>query len=188
MTDTDVSNASTTDDIRPEDDEENFQDNEKQKQTKNTMSDLPSSSYARKRSRSKEDKISVILVKRLMKMNDTLLSILQEQNKLLAANMKTLREEDHVDVFYKSIAMTVKEKSPREINQDKLNTLTAVSGADGKLSTPQMAQTLPYQVSSNYNNMYQSQLSSPANPYYSTSTSSRGFLPFRFNYDDTSNI
>lgn len=192
ITDTDISNASTTDDIRPEDDEENLQDNEKQEQTKNTMSDLPSSSYARKRTRSKEDKISVILAKRLKDTNDIMLSI-QEQNKLLATNTKTLWEEDHVDMFYKSIAMTVKKMSPQAIKQAKLNTLTGVFDADDKYSTPQTAQTLPYQVPSNYNNMYQCQLSSPANPYkpnltYGNSTSSRGFLPFRFNYDDTSNI
>lgn len=46
ITDTDISNVSTTDDIRPEDVEENVQDNEEQEQTENTMSDLPSTSYA----------------------------------------------------------------------------------------------------------------------------------------------
>lgn len=192
ITNIDTSSSSTTDDIRSEDDEENLQDNEKQEQTKNPMSNLPSSSYARKRSRPKEDTISVVLVKRLKKMNDTLLSILQKQNKLLAKNMKTVWEEDDVDdvdVFYKSIAMQVKKMSPQEINQSKLNTLTGVISATGdKFSTLQTAQTLPNQQPSNYNNKYQCQLNSSADPYYNTSTSSRGFLPFRFNYDDTSNI
>jgi len=188
ITNIDTSNSSTTDDIRPEDDEGNLQDNEKKEQTKNPMYNLPSSSYARKRSRSKEDTISVILVKRLKNTNDTLLSILQEQNKLLAKTMKTVWEEDHVDMFYKSIAMSVKKMSPQEINQAKLNTLTGVSAVGDKFSTLQTAQTLPNQQTSNYNNKYQCQLSSPGNPYYNTSTSSRGFLPFRFNYDDTSNI
>lgn len=49
ITDTDISNASTTDDIKPEDVKENLQDNEEL--TENTMSDLPSTSYAGKRIR-----------------------------------------------------------------------------------------------------------------------------------------
>lgn len=181
---------STTDDIRPEDVEENVQDNEEQEQTENTMSDLPSTSYARKRIRSKEEKISVILAKRSKDTKDTILSI-QEQNKLLATSMKTLCEEDDVDMFFKSIAMTVKKMSPQAIKEAKLRTLTLISEIDDKYSTPQTpqtAQTLPYQVPPNYNynnNMYQCQLSSPANSY-STSTSSQGVL--QFNYDDTSNL
>jgi len=185
ITDTDISNASTIDDIRPEDVEENLQDNEEEEQTENTMSDLPSTSYAGKRIRSKVDKISVILAKRSKDTKDTILSI-QEQNKLLATSMKTLCEEDDVDMFFKSIAMTVKKMSPQAIKEAKLRTLTLISEIDDKYSTPRTAQTLLYQVPSNYNNnMYQCQLSSPANSY-STSTSSQGFLPF--NYDDTSNL
>lgn len=187
ITDTDISNVSTTDDIRPEDVEGNLQDNEEQEQTENTMSDLPSTSYAGKRIRSKEEKISVILAKRSKDTKDTILSI-QEQNKLLATSMKTLCEEDDVDMFFKSIAMTVKKMSPQAIKEAKLRTLTLISEIDDKYSTPQTAQTLPYQVPPNYNynnNMYQCQLSSPANSY-STSTSSQGVLPF--NYDDTSNL
>jgi len=100
ITDTDISNVSTTDDIRPEDVEENLQDNKEQEPTENTMSDFPSTSYAGKRIRSKEEKISVILAKRSKDTKDTILSI-QEQNKLLATSMKTLCEEDDVDVFQK---------------------------------------------------------------------------------------
>ncbi|KAL4104240.1 hypothetical protein QTP88_019549 [Uroleucon formosanum] len=161
---THISNVSTSDDIRAEDVEENLQDNEEQDQTESTMSDLHSTSYyAGKRIRSKEEQISVFLAK--------------QQNKLLATSMKTLCEEDDVDIFFKSIAMTVKKMSPQAIKE-----------IDDKYSTPQTAQTLPYQVPPNYNynnNMYQCQLSSPANSY-STSTSSQGVLPF--NYDDTSNL
>jgi len=81
ITDTDISNASTSDDIRPVDGEENLQNNEKQDETKNTLSDFSSNSYAGKRIRSKEDKISVILAKRSKDTKDTIVSI-QEQNKL----------------------------------------------------------------------------------------------------------
>ncbi|KAE9524064.1 hypothetical protein AGLY_015545 [Aphis glycines] len=100
ITDTDISNASTTDDIKPEDVEENLQDNEEL--TENTMSDLPSTSYAGKRIR------------------------IQEQNKLLATSMITLCEEDDVDMFFKSIAMTVKRISPQAIKEAKLRTLTLI--------------------------------------------------------------
>ncbi|KAF0707774.1 transcription factor Adf-1-like [Aphis craccivora] len=79
ITDTDISNASTTDYIRPEHAEENLQDNDKQDQTENTTSDLASTSYAGKRIRSKEDKMSVILAKRSKDTKDTILRI-QEQN------------------------------------------------------------------------------------------------------------
>lgn len=74
ITDTDISNVSTIDDIRPEDVEENLQNNEEQEQTENTTSDLPSISYAGKRIRSKEEKISVILAKRSKDTKDTILS------------------------------------------------------------------------------------------------------------------
>ncbi|KAE9524065.1 hypothetical protein AGLY_015546 [Aphis glycines] len=118
ITDTDISNASTTDDIKPEDVEENLQDNEEL--TENTMSDLPSTSYA-----GKQDTISVILAKRSKDTKDTILSI-QEQNKLLATSMITLCEEDDVDMFFKSIAMTVKRISPQAIKEAKLRTLTLI--------------------------------------------------------------
>jgi len=183
ITDTDISNASTTDDIKPEDVEENLQDNEKQ--TENTMSDLSPTSYAGKRIRSKEDKISLILAKRLKDTKDTILGI-QEQNNLLTTSMKTLCEEDDADMFFKSIAMTVKKISPQAIKEAKLRTLTLISEINDKYSTPRTAQTQPYQEPSNYNNnMYQCQFSSPANSY-STSTSLQGYLPL--NYDETSNL
>lgn len=91
ITDADTSNASTADEIRHED-KENVQNDEEE--TEN-MSDLPSSSYAGKRIRSKEDKISIILAKRSKDTKDTILSI-QEQNKLLATSMKNLCEEDDI--------------------------------------------------------------------------------------------
>uniref|UniRef100_A0A2S2PQ72 BESS domain-containing protein n=1 Tax=Schizaphis graminum TaxID=13262 RepID=A0A2S2PQ72_SCHGA len=180
ITDADTSNASTTDDVGPED-EENMQNNKEQEQAENIMSDLPSSSYAGKRIRSKEDKISVILAKRSKDTKDTILSI-QEQNKLLATSMKNMCEEDDIDIFFKSIAMTVKKMPPQAIKEAKLRTLTLITEIDDKYST---RQTQPYQVPSDYNNMYHCQLSSPANSY-GTSTSSKGFLPY--NYDDMSNI
>ncbi|KAE9525800.1 hypothetical protein AGLY_014026 [Aphis glycines] len=174
ITGANTSNAATTHEIEHEDEEDVQNDEE---QTQNIMSDLPSSSYAGKRIRSKEDKISAILAKRSKDTKDTILRI-QEQNKLLAKN---LCEEDDIDLFYKSIAMTVKKMPPQAIKEAKLKTLTLITEIDDKYST---RQTLPYQIPSDYNNMYQCQPSSPANSF-STSTSSQVFLPF--NYGDESN-
>lgn len=174
ITGVDTSNASTTHEIGHEDEEDVQNDEE---QTQNIMSNLPSSSHAGKRIRSKEDKISAILAKRSKDTNDTILRI-QEQNKLLAKN---LCEEDDIDLFYKSIAMTVKKMPPQVIKEAKLKTLTLITEIDDKYST---RQTLPYQIPSDYNNMYQCKLSSPANSF-STSTLSQGFFPF--NYGDESN-
>lgn len=175
ITDADNSNSSTANDNGPED-EENIHNNEEQEQTENIISDLPSSSYGGKRIRSKEDKISVILAKRSKDTKDTILSI-QEQNKLLATSMKNLCEEDDIDIYFKSIAMTVKKMPPQAIKEAKLRTLTLINEIDDKYSN---RQTLPYQVPSDYKHMYQCQPSS-----YSTSTSSQGFLPFNY---DTPNV
>ncbi|KAL4125984.1 hypothetical protein QTP88_010216 [Uroleucon formosanum] len=147
ITGANTSNAATTHEIEHEDEEDVQNDEE---QTQNIMSDLPSSSYAGKRIRSKEDKISAILAKRSKDTKDTILKI-QEQNKLLAKN---LCEEDDIDLFYKSIAMRVKKMPPQAIKEAKLKTLTLITEIDDKYST---RQTLPYQIPSDYNNMYQCQ-------------------------------
>lgn len=147
ITDADTSNVSTADEIRHED-EENVQNDEEE--TEN-MSDFPSSSYAGKRIRSKEDKISIILAKRSKDTKDTILSI-QEQNKLLATSMKNLCEEDDIDIFFKSIAMMVKKMPPQAVKEAKHKTLALITEIDDKYST---RQTLPYKIPSDYNDMYQ---------------------------------
>ncbi|XP_050064617.1 uncharacterized protein LOC126553509 [Aphis gossypii] len=176
INDADTSNASTTDEIEPEV-QQIIQNDEEQ--TENIVSDLPSGSYAGKRIRSKDDKISVILAKRPKETKDTILCI-QEQNKLLATSMKNLCEEDEIDIFFKSIAMTVKKMPQQAIKEVKLKTLTLITEIDDKYST---RPTLPYQIPPDYNNMYQ--LSSPASSYSTSTSTSQGFLPF--NYGDESN-
>lgn len=46
---------------------------------------------------------------------------IQEQNKPLATSIKDLREENDTDIFFKSIAMTVKKMPPQAIKEAKLN-------------------------------------------------------------------
>ncbi|KAF0756170.1 BESS domain-containing protein [Aphis craccivora] len=58
--------------------------------------------------------------------------------------MKPLCEEDDVDMFFKSIAMTAKKMSPLAMKKAKLRTLNLISEINDKYSTPQTAQTLLY--------------------------------------------
>lgn len=128
--------TSTTDAFEPEDQQiiQNEED-----QTENIMPDFPSNSYAGN-IRSKDDNISVIFAKRSKETKDTILCI-QEQNKPLATRIKNLCEEDEIDVFFKSVTMTVKKIPPQAIKEAKLKTLTLITEIDDKYST---RQTLPY--------------------------------------------
>jgi hypothetical protein len=57
------------------------------------------------------------LAKRSKDTKDTILSI-QEQNKLLVTSMKNLCEDD-IDIFFKSVAMTVKKMLLQVIKEAK---------------------------------------------------------------------
>ncbi|CAI6356079.1 unnamed protein product [Macrosiphum euphorbiae] len=57
--------------------------------------------------------------------------------------MKNLCEEDEIDIFFKSIAMTVKKMPQQAIKEAKLKTLTLITEIDDKYST---RPTLPYQI------------------------------------------
>lgn len=116
--------------IEPEDGE-NIQNDEEQ--TEYTISNLPSTLCTGKRIRSKEDDISVILAKQSKDMN-ILLSI-QEQNKQLVTSMMNLCEEDDTNVFFKSMAMTVKKMPPKAIKEAKLKVLSLITEIDNKYST-----------------------------------------------------
>lgn len=59
-------------------------------------------------------------MKRSKDTKDIIYSI-QEQNKPLATSIKDLREENDTDIFFKSIAMTVKKMPPQAIKEAKLN-------------------------------------------------------------------
>lgn len=82
------------------------------------------------------------MAKRSKDKKDTILSI-REQNFPLATSMKNLCKEDDIDVFFKSIAMTVKNMSPQAIKEAKLKILTLATEIDDKYSN---CKTLPYQI------------------------------------------
>ncbi|XP_025418314.1 uncharacterized protein LOC112689032 [Sipha flava] len=161
---------------------------EKTFESPNTCSDLPSiSSYAGKRIRSKEDKISAILSKR-SKETDNLLSKIQAQNEILVSSIGN-QHEDNVDLFFKSISTSVKKLLPRAINEAKLQILTLVSHLEDKYSNfqPQVGpqpqvyqpQYFDYQFPSQ-----QSHVAQPS-PSPSTSSSSHGFELYKtHNYED----
>lgn len=114
---------------------------------------LPAIYFGRKRLRSKDDKLSAILAKRSKERNE-MLSNTQTQNNLLAS---LDQKEDEVDVFSKSIAMTVKKLPSRAINDAKLRILTMVNEIEEKYVVPDHTKTIQpsYILPLNSNNMAQ---------------------------------
>jgi len=142
---------------------------------------LPAISFGGKRLRSKDDKLSVILAKRSKERNE-MLSNIQAQNNLLAS---LDQKEDEVDVFFKSIAMTVKKLPSRAINEAKLRILTMVNEIEEKYVVPDHSKTIQsnYILPLNSNNM--AQWLSPANSYTTAaSSSSSGYM--QYNNDSNS--
>ncbi|KAL4153500.1 hypothetical protein QTP88_001333 [Uroleucon formosanum] len=141
---------------------------------------LPAVSFGGKQLRSKNDKLSAILVKRSKERNE-MLSNIQAQNNLLAS--QNPQQEDEVDIFLKNIAMTVKKLPSQVINEAKLRILTMVNEIEGKYVVPDHTKTIrpDYILPLNINNM--TQWLSPANSYSTTaSSSSCGFI--QFNHDE----
>lgn len=97
-----------------------------------SIPDLQTVSYRGKRLRStfsEEDKMSVKLSKRSKERDELLLNI-KAQNDLLTSQLN--RQEDDVDVFFKSIAMTVKKFPSQAINEAKLRVLTMITQMEDK--------------------------------------------------------
>lgn len=92
--------------------------------------------HRRKRLRpkfSEEDKMPAKLSKRSKQQNE-LLSNIKAQNNLLTSQLN--RQEDDVDVFFKSIAMTLKKFPSQAINEAKLRVLTMVTQMEDKYLAP----------------------------------------------------
>lgn len=102
--------------------------------TENRDVQLPAmSSFGGKRMKSKED-ISVTTLAKKSKKRNELLSNNQESSNLLALQLN--KEEDAIDVFFRSIAMTVKKLPLWAINEAKLQTLTMVNELENKIYDP----------------------------------------------------
>lgn len=81
------------------------------------------------RIRSKQDKLAMILAKRNVEQKK-LIEQIQAQNETIL-NSKTT-EDDDIDLFFKSLAKTVKKLPKKGINEIKLKTLTLVSEIEEK--------------------------------------------------------
>lgn len=110
----------------------------------------PGCSYAGKRVRSKTDKLNVLLAK-TAKDRNTIIKTIEKQNEKILNYHKT--EEDDVDFFFKSLAITVKNLPNKGINEVKIKSLALVTEIQEKYSTPEQPritsdQTNYYQLSS----------------------------------------
>ncbi|KAL5236565.1 hypothetical protein ACI65C_003975 [Semiaphis heraclei] len=113
----------------------------------------PGCSYAGKRVRSKTDKLNVLLAKRAKDRN-TIIETIEKQNEKILNLHKT--EEDDVDFFFKSLAITVKKLPNKGINEVKIKSLALVTEIQEKYSAPEQPritsvvpdQTNYYQLSS----------------------------------------
>ncbi|KAL5239470.1 hypothetical protein ACI65C_006880 [Semiaphis heraclei] len=160
-------------------DEEGTVDVENESNSKADIPNLPAVSFGGKRLRSKDEKLSAILAKRSKERNE-MLSNIQAQNNLLASQNQ--QQEDEVDVFFKSIAMTVKKLPSWAINEAKLRVLTMVSEIEEKYVVPDHTKTIrsDYILPLNINNM--TQWLSPANSSNTAAlSSSYGFVQLNHN-------
>lgn len=81
------------------------------------------------RIRSKQDKLAVILATRNEEQKK-LIAAIQSQNETIL-NRK-MNEDDDIDLFFKSLAMTVKKLPTKGINEVKMKTLVLVAKAEEK--------------------------------------------------------
>jgi len=133
--------------------------------------------------------MSIIIAKRSRERNE-LLSKIEAQNNLLVSQIS--QEEDDVDIFFKSIAMTIKKLPRQAINEAKIKTLTLVNQLENNYSViPNNAQP---QNASFYRSTADCINSSPIDTYTSQSSSlsgsyevpsnSRGFMPINYDSDE----
>lgn len=93
---------------------------------------LPGCSFAGNRARSKTDKLAAILAKKTEDRNIIIQSIQQQNEQLINAN----KNEDETDLFFKSIALSVKKLPTKGINEAKIKTLMLVNELQEKISSP----------------------------------------------------
>lgn len=93
---------------------------------------MPKSRTATKRVRSKEDKISEVLEKRTKERSEVINNIMA-QNQILAKN---INDGDSVDLFFNSIATTVKKLPIHAINEAKFQILSFVSQLEEQYLVP----------------------------------------------------
>lgn len=131
----------------------------------------------------------MIMAKRSKERNE-LFSKIEAQNNLIVSQIS--QKEDDVDIFFKSIAMTIKQLPRQAINEAKIKTLTLVNQLENNYSViPNNAQP---QNASFYRPTADHINSSPIDTYTSQSSSlsgsyevpsnSRGFVPINYDSDE----
>ncbi|KAL4096404.1 hypothetical protein QTP88_021366 [Uroleucon formosanum] len=170
------SNATMIDEsFSHEEDEESIEEAIQEEKTANTNEGF---SYAGQRIRSNKDKMAVMLAKRTAERKQLLEKIQKQNEDILNAK----NSEDGVDLFFKSLAMTVKKLPPKGIIEAKLKALTMVSELEEKYSyctTPQQhAITYPTQQLHVFDDNY-IQPSTPSSSY-TASDSSQGYTTYNF--------
>jgi len=130
----------------------------------NSETNAPSTSrsYAGKRIRSNADNLVAVLAKRTKERDALFANIHSQQEKIL-----NTKDED-VDLFFKSIAETVKKFSKKWIADAKLKGLTLVSGLEEKYEEPEISGSV-------YNPIYPAQ--DPPNTIISKPTL---FTPYNY--------
>ncbi|KAL4120164.1 hypothetical protein QTP88_012894 [Uroleucon formosanum] len=130
------------------------------------------------RIRSKQDKLAVILATRNEEQKK-LIAAIQSQNETIL-NRK-MNEDDDINLFFKSLAMTVKKLPTKGINEVKMKTLALVAEAEEKYA----AQPTSNIISQGYfnqpnENSIQMSPSNASTSTYGTSESSQGFTTYNF--------
>lgn len=148
---------------------------EKEKDEENTT-------YIPRRIRSKQDELAVILGIELTRNAEQkkLIEKIQAQNETIL-NRK-ITEDDDIDLFFKSLAKTVKKLPSKVINEVKLKTLALVSETEEKYAALQYQATNNVTAQGFFNQPnentinFQISSSNTSTSIYNTSESSQGFI------------
>lgn len=126
--------------------------------------DSPGCSPVDKRARSKVDKLSVLVTKRAEERNRTIKRI-EEQNQLILNAEK--HKDDDIDLFFKSLALTVKKLPKAAIKEAKLKALIMVNELEDKYSEISATTSRTFLPIQTYNNYEYSSTSTPSSVAYS---------------------
>lgn len=131
--------------------------------------------------RSKQDKLAVILATRSAEQKK-LIEAIQSQNETILN--KKMNEDDDIDLFFKSLAKTVKKLPIKGINEVKLKTLALVAETEEKYAAQQKRNVTAqgYFNQPNENSIhFQMSSSSASTSACNISESSQGFTMYNFN-------
>ncbi|XP_060879162.1 uncharacterized protein LOC132951363 [Metopolophium dirhodum] len=126
--------------------------------------DSPGCSLVDKRARSKVDKLSALVTKRAEERNRTFKRI-EEQNQLILNAEK--HKDDDIDLFFKSLALSVKKLPQAAIKEAKLKALIMVNELEDKYSAISATPSSTFLPIQTYNNYEYSSTSSPSSIAYS---------------------